>query len=60
MKKKVVEELIQDELNSQNIKTALAKILNPGIERETMINEFHYLHTLLSSEGSASTKVLRL
>ncbi len=60
MKKKVVEELIQDELNSQNIKTALAKILNPGIERETMINEFHYLHTLLSSEGSASTKAAKI
>ena len=56
MGKKVVQELIQDQLTSKNIETELQKILSPGPERESMINDFNMLHTLLSTGGSASYK----
>jgi lipid-A-disaccharide synthase len=56
MGKKVVQELIQDELTSMNIKKELQKILYPGPERESMIKDFNNLHSLLSAGGSASYK----
>jgi len=56
MGKKVVQELIQDELTSMNIKKELQKILYPGQERESMIKDFNDLHSLLSAGGSASYK----
>jgi lipid-A-disaccharide synthase len=56
MGKKVVQELIQDELNSKNIKKELQKIISPGAVRETMIEDFNKLHSLLSTRGSASYK----
>lgn len=56
MGKKVVQELIQDELSSMNIKKELQKILYQGPERESMIKDFNNLHSLLSAGGSASYK----
>ena len=56
MGKKVVQELIQDELTSNNIKKELQKIISSGVIRETMIEEFNKLHSLLSTGGSASYK----
>jgi lipid A disaccharide synthetase len=56
MGRKVVQELIQHELTSINIKTELQKILYPGPDRESMIKDFNNLHSLLSTGGSASYK----
>jgi lipid-A-disaccharide synthase len=56
MGKKVVQELIQDDLTSMNIKKELQQILYPGPERESMIKDFNELHSLLSAGGSASFK----
>ena len=54
MGKKVVQELIQEELTSVNIKKELEKIISLGPERESMILDFKKLHAMLSSGGSAS------
>ncbi len=54
MGKKVVQELIQDELTSNNIKKELQKIISPGSVRELMIDDFNKLHSQLSTGGSAS------
>ena len=56
MGKKVVQELIQDELTSNNIKKELQKIISPGSVRELMIDDFNKLHSQLSTGGSASYK----
>ena len=56
MGRKVVQELIQDELTSKNIKKELQKIISPGVIRESMIEEFNKLHGILSAGGSASYK----
>jgi lipid-A-disaccharide synthase len=56
MNKPVVEELIQDALTAENIKSSLDKIINPGRGRDAMIDEFNKLYELLKAGGAASKK----
>ena len=60
LNKKVVEELIQDELTPENIKTALEKIVESGPTRSAMIEDYENLYTLLKSGGAASEKAAHI
>jgi len=53
MDKEVVKELIQDELNTQNIKTELAKILE-GPHRETQLSNYKELIKILGGPGASA------
>lgn len=54
MNKKVVDELIQDELNPNNIRKALEKITIEGEARETMMADYKLLYSNLKLGGAAS------
>jgi lipid A disaccharide synthetase len=56
--KKVVTELIQRELTTENLQQALSNILN-GKEREEMLNSYLQIHDLLGKE-KASKKAAEL
>lgn len=56
MDKEVVKELIQHEMNVENIKTELEKILPGSPYREEMIASYQQLKKILSAEGNASAK----
>ncbi len=58
MDKEVVKELIQDELNTKNLKLELNKIIE-GKEREQMIENYQLLETKLGGAG-ASAKTAHL
>ncbi len=58
MDKEVVKELIQDELNTKNLKIELKKIIE-GSQRELMIKNYQLLETKLGGSG-ASGKTARL
>jgi len=60
MNKPVVDELIQDELTPENIKSSLEKIIEPGPQREAMKNEFENLYHLLKAGGAASKKAAEI
>jgi lipid A disaccharide synthetase len=60
MNKPVVEELIQDDLTPENIKSSLDKIIEPGPQREAMKNEFKDLYHLLKAGGAASKKAAEI
>lgn len=60
MNKSVVDELIQDELTPENIKSSLEKIIHPGPEREAMKHEFKELYNLLKAGGAASKKAAEI
>ncbi len=51
MNKEVVKELIQNDLDSENLKTELDKILNNNEKREKMFNNFAGLQEKLSGTG---------
>lgn len=52
MNKEVVKELIQNELNTKNLKTELQKILEKE-KREIIIEEYEKLHSLLGGQGAS-------
>lgn len=54
MNKKVVDELIQDELNPNNIRKALEKITIEGEARENMMADYKLLYSNLKLGGAAS------
>lgn len=58
MDKEVVKELIQDDLNTENLKNELQKILKEP-QRTKIIQEYQKLHLLLGGEG-ASNKAAEL
>jgi lipid-A-disaccharide synthase len=58
MDKEVVKELIQDELNTKNIRLELAKILS-GPHRENILKNYEALETKLGGKG-ASAKTAQL
>ncbi len=58
MDKEVVKELIQNELNTQNLKVELTKIIN-GKERQLMLDEYTFLKQKLGGAG-ASAKAAKL
>jgi lipid-A-disaccharide synthase len=58
MGKKIVEELIQKDLNRERLKTAVKKILNP-IERTEILQNYEDLRKKLGDKGAAA-KVSRL
>jgi lipid A disaccharide synthetase len=60
MNKPVVDELIQDELTPENIKSSLEKIIYPSPQREAMKNEFIELYHLLKAGGAASKKAAEI
>jgi lipid-A-disaccharide synthase len=60
MNKPVVDELIQDELTPENIKSSLEKIIHLGPQREAMQNEFKNLYHLLKAGGAASKKAAEI
>ena len=60
MNKKVVDELIQDELNPENIKKSLEKIINQGEARETMMTEYKELYSNLKLGGAASENAAKI
>ena len=60
MNKKVVDELIQDELNPENIKKSLEKIINKGEARETIMAEFKILYSNLKLGGAASENAAKI
>ncbi|MDD3005513.1 lipid-A-disaccharide synthase [Flavobacterium sp.] len=58
MNREVVKELIQDEFNTKNLKTELAKILNPET-RQQILKDYQELEKRLGGEG-ASLKTAKL
>src|SRR5690606_30953964 len=52
MDKEVVKELIQDELNTKNLKTELQKLLNPDY-RANLLNEYDLLEKKLGGMGAS-------
>jgi len=58
MKKEVVKELIQDDLNTKNLKSELQKIIT-GNDRNKQLSEYEKLEKLLGGQG-ASTKTAEL
>ena len=52
MDKEVVKELIQEELNTKNLKIELSKIIH-GKNRETMIENYQLLETKLGGDGAS-------
>ena len=58
MKKEVVKELIQDDLNTKNLKSELQKIIT-GSDRDKQLSEYEKLEKLLGGQG-ASTKTAEL
>ena len=59
MDREVVKELIQDELNEENLKSELRKILIGGVKRRRMLDDFQELKVLLGNKG-ASEKTAKL
>lgn len=57
MNKKVVQELIQDELNYLRLKEALTKIIPGGKDRMQILLEYDQLKNLLASKNKASAMV---
>jgi len=60
MNKKVVDELIQDELSPENIKKSLEKIINTGEARETMMADYKSLYSNLKLGGAASENAAKI
>lgn len=60
MNKQVIKELIQDELNVENLKTALEEILFDRDKQQQIDNDYAQLHQLLSESGQASTQAAAL
>ena len=56
MGKEVVKELIQDELNEQNLKNELGKILNSSSGKARIQKDYDDLRKLLGEGGNASEK----
>ena len=52
MNREVVKELIQDELNTENLKSELKKILEPS-KRKQILEDYHQLYFLLGGEGAS-------
>ncbi len=52
MEKEVVKELIQDELNTKNLKTALSLIID-GAQREQLLNDYDLLLKKLGGKGAS-------
>lgn len=59
MDKEVVKELIQDEMNAENIRTELSKILKDQPTINRMKNDYATLKKLLSEGGHASEKAAK-
>jgi lipid-A-disaccharide synthase len=59
LNRKIVTELIQNDLTVENLKTELDKIINDNENRKKMLEEFTLLKTLLGSSG-ASAKTAKL
>jgi lipid-A-disaccharide synthase len=60
MDKPVVRELIQDEMNAENIKTELKKLISDSSDRQTLFKDYDELYLLLSAGGNASEKAAGL
>ena len=60
MNRKVVDELIQDELNPENIKKSLEKIINEGEARESMMEDYKTLYSNLKLGGAASENAAKI
>ncbi|WP_336515760.1 lipid-A-disaccharide synthase [Pollutibacter soli] len=54
MDKPVVKELIQDDLNTENLRTELTRLLKDDIRRAELKKDYSELYTLLSKGGFAS------
>lgn len=59
MDKEVVKELIQDEMNAENVRTELSKILKDQPTINRMKNDYATLKKLLSEGGHASEKAAK-
>ena len=53
MGKEVVKELIQNNLNTKNLKLELERILIPN-QRDKILENYHQLHSLLEGEGASN------
>lgn len=52
MNREVIKELIQNDLNTENLKSELQKILEPS-KRERILKDYHQLHILLGNKGAS-------
>ena len=60
MDKRVVAELIQDEMNNDNLSRELDSLLHNGEKKERLKTDYARLRELLSSEGSAPSRAAKL